>query len=280
MPNALARPTRLGSNGAGEAIALGDSMNQSGGARARLLAQLGALPPSDVIQPKLPVAEAVDDARELSEVTGRSAVRTKLLEVGLSVEILDALGDAIGALNEFEHERLVERNAWKSRGAAVLEQRALWLREEMLAACKFNLRDLAPAGAFERITNSEDEADLIYDLRELSQLVSENLAAFDDNLSFDARVLAAEATSLLGGLGAYSNLNEAALHQRFVLGSRSHAREWRDRAYTHLVNLTTEIRMAGAYAFRGDIGMRRLFVSACPAPTAVTLRTAIRALAG
>ncbi len=205
----------------------------------QLRVELLQLPEATVCEPTGRLATFVGDAARLYSTLQRASLRAKLTAVGLDARRVEALGAAIEAVR-LSQSRLLWARSPDAEFAEALES-ALELREELNAACHWNLRARDVGAALVRISDSSDCVELAIDLRELAQLVTDHASDFDVDESFDA------AGSVRQALALADELNAIADRVAPVA-----VVEMRDRAFTHLADLVDEIRHAGSYAFRRD----------------------------
>ncbi len=269
------------------------STDASARALQALMPRLQTLTKREVLAPRVRTGLVLADLTELVHVLARPVVRQRLLAIGVERERFEELKQALEALREAENQRVRIRGESRSRARSDALQRAAWLRDELLAACRWNLRSGAPGGALERITDSDDPIDLAQDLRELVQLIQDNAGAFRRDRSFNADVRCTEAQELgrqlrsqrdnsasgeLDTLGVSPDEASSPRVSAAVLGV---VEDTRNRAFTHAWCLAQELRDAGLYAFRGHEESRRLFLSSHPPhPRRQGLSSTIRALAG
>ncbi len=155
-----------------------------------------------------------------------------------------------------QSEWVVLRDRSKSEAQQEREQRGYAERAELLAACRFNLREeRAAQGTLSAIAQGEGVPDLVQDLRDLAELVERHRPAFAADQSFNAD----EAPELARSLAAEI---EAGLSSERLSTSQAAAKLLRDRAYTYLDDLVAELREAGRYAFRKDSAVAARFASA------------------
>lgn len=153
---------------------------------------------------------------------------------------------------------LCSREAWCTgttrRGADVTEGRrggeieteAASLRRRMLAASRFNLRDVREAQvALATIRGGNGVDDLVQDLFDLASVCVKYAPAFDADRSFDVDEHIDKARTL------GRRLSHVVSSVRLGTDATA-ARELRDRAFSYMQELVNEIRFAGRYAFRDD----------------------------
>ena len=232
---------------------------RTGPALQQLISRLMAQRARPVALPRGPLTTVFADAEELVRLVERREVRRGLLAVGVAPDRLAELPLAIAALREAETQRLLERAAVRSPSRSEAEQAAVVLREEIRAACGWNLRTTFARGALARITDSTDPADLMQDLIELGQLLRENRNAFGNDHTFDLPARSSQAVALAGELGRAPSYPPTSGPRRS--DPPPSAAEVRDRAFSYLSTLAEELHQAGQYAFRSDHDIRRLFTA-------------------
>jgi hypothetical protein len=210
-------------------------------ALGKLKSELERLDGAQLSQPRVQIRHVLADARALSGSVEPSRVRLKLVSTGLPSQRLEALAMAIEALEQAE-SRLIRARCPDGSHAKILEK-ALVLRERMLAACVWNLRRCEVSSELARISDGTAWDELVIDLRELAALLEEYEEHFFGDRSFSPGENAREALRLaedLSELGEHLDMKNVA----------PEVVELRDRAFTYLVDLVEEIRAAGSYAFR------------------------------
>jgi hypothetical protein len=218
-------------------------------------AELANIGPSETIATTIPVATFVQEAFNLSRMVAEPAVRAGLLEVGLEAARLDALPRAVGALEEAEAR-------WRATSPRSLpdthlenEKAAAELRARVIQVAKFALRrDRVAQGAIAAIQQGRGLDDLTSDLGALAKLLETHADAFASNRRFDRAAAGRELLRLRDAL-------RQGEHQQADPLVRTAAKLLRDRAFTHLHRLTSEVREAAAVAFASDLGLLRRFQS-------------------
>lgn len=212
---------------------------------------LMALGDDSLLEPRIQLGAFLDEARELSAILSRASVAKRIRSVGVPQGRLDALELAVEALADSEMCWATARDAQKSEREIQAEPLAYFLRDEMVAACRFNLDRSEVAELLARVTAGEGLHDLAQDLRELSDFVRDHAASFSGDTSFDPLSCADEAVELARSIAVDAGPDEGA---RALL-------EQRDRAFTYLVGLVEQLRQAGRYAYRGTPEARAYFAS-------------------
>jgi hypothetical protein len=210
----------------------------------------------EVDEPRLPMATALQEANDLWTLVSDPRIGTALVKVGLNPEAVDRLREVLDAAREAQSEWTVLRDASKSQQQTDLEEEAQRLRAELLAASRWSLRaDRVAMAILSAIATGEGIEDLTQDLSDLAELVTRKRDLFATDTTFDARRAADEASALAGKLAAGTSTERLADEQ-------ARAKDLRNRAYTLLDDLVSEIRQAGQYAFRKDARLRQEFTSA------------------
>lgn len=236
-----------------------------------LSAQLQALPEDMLVEPKVQVALVLDEARELLGLLRRSGIRERIKSVGVPEGELDELGPVIDAVEEAEKLWAAKRDENKSLRQVQAEALAYSLRDEMVAACRFNLSGLESVEVLARVTDGENARDLVQDLRELATFVSENVSAFVGDSSFEPLLCSEEARELAAAIAVDGEPTAEALEYQ----------ELRDRALTLLCGRVQQLREAGRYAFRGTVEARAFFSSnLCPTRRRHPLPSLVQVLTG
>lgn len=123
--------------------------------------------------------------------------------VGMTLAIRDELEQMIGATRAAQSQWTVCRDRSKDEAQRKREESGATLRSDLLAACRFNLRDdrtaLATLGA---ISQGDGVADLVQDLSDLATLIEQRRAAFERDKTFDPSKRAEAARSLSSEIAA------------------------------------------------------------------------------
>jgi hypothetical protein len=240
-------------------------------ALSQLLGRLQNIEPDNLLEPKVQLSLVIDEARELQEILDRPVVRERLRGVGVAEVTIVELDLAIGALVESERRWCKARDAAKTARQAEAEGLGYALRDEMVAACRFNLSGVEVLELLARVTDGENPRDLVQDLLELSAFLRDNAAAFGNDTLFEPLVCSDEARELADAIAVDHEPDASALEHL----------ELRDRAFTYLCERMQQLRQAGAYALRGSVTARRYFApGSAPARRRRPLPSAVRALAG
>jgi hypothetical protein len=208
--------------------------------------ELDAIPSADVRTPNVRVAVYHQDTNDLKTLVARDDIRARLLAVGLEQSTLTALPVALDASRSAQSAWVVSTDRSKPTAQRDREQRGYEHRSEMIAACRWNLRaNRAVQAALDVISEGDGIPDLIQDLRDIGALTEANLPAFARDETFDAKEAVETARSLADEI--------AAGQSSFTTDEGStKAKDLRDRAWTHLWNLDSEIRAAARHAYRND----------------------------
>jgi hypothetical protein len=224
-------------------------VDSHGGALEQVWHLLAQIPQAELCEPQVQIALVLAEAQELQGILQQARIWQRVAATGLPRERMDLLGPASEALRDAETRWI------KALYPAPAHARALEdgqrLRDEMLSACRWNLRLRAVSSELARITDSTDPLELSMDLRELAEVVSDHLADFNADHSFRAAEAAGQSRDLARALAAVENAQLRA----------DEASELRSRAFTYLADLMDEVRAAGRHAFRGTGDARRLFAS-------------------
>jgi len=214
-----------------------------------------ALPAADVGAPDIPIAISLQENANLSTLTKDPAVRTRLVNVGLVVGLLDSLDDDIDATRAAQSDWVVLRDKSKSAGQRALEDEGYAQRKSIVSACRWNLRaDRVALGVLSAIVEGEGVPDMIQDLSDLATLMESRLSAFASDQTFDAQAAIQKARTLVGDLEGGVGLEKFTKEQ-------AEAKDLRDRAFTYLSNRVNQIREAGRYAYVDDEAMTKKFGS-------------------
>ena len=194
----------------------------------------------------MPLDTFFKEAADLVHTVGLPRVRKRLIAVGGEAGDLDKLPVALAAAQEAQAAWVSVRGRSYSNTLVELIARAYGERGDLVAAARFHLRgDRVGAEALSAIGDGVGLDDLVQDLFALWRLIEQNREAFTRDRTFDARARAKGARDLA------MRLQQTQTEERFDI-MKHELRDRRDRAYTLLSRLVTEIRRAGRYAFRGD----------------------------
>ena len=211
-----------------------------------LIPILLTIPAADVREPARPMAIALQEAHDLHAVLEQDDTSSSLLAVGFDPARITDLPIATDAAREAQSRWVVVRDRSKPEAQRERETDGIALRQELVAACRWNLRyDARAQSVLDAIVDGEGVADLVQDLLDLAMLITRHLPHFDADQSIDAPAQAESARSLASEIAEGLSQGRADDTQR-------DAKLLRDRAHTHLAMIVTDIRRAGRYAFRDD----------------------------
>jgi hypothetical protein len=217
--------------------------------------RLQSIPTADVYAPELPVPTILQEANELLTFIGEKSIWQTLTSIGVEPSARDLLEQAIGATRAAQSQWTVVRDRQKSDAQREREERAQTERADLMAACRYHLRDDPVAqGKLSLIAEGEGAADLGQDLNDLATLIERKQVAFENDKTFDVAERVERARSLS------SEVSAGTCGERLETDQAS-AIDLRDRAYTFLDRLVTRLREAGRYAFRNDEHLRKRFAS-------------------
>lgn len=216
---------------------------------------LDAIAIDDIREPDIPLVVALQEGNDLHTSIQKDDTWDRLLAVGVAPAALDGLPVAVAATRQAQSEWTVIRDRGKLQAQRDREAAGVALRTDLVAGCRWNLRADATAQAvLDEIVQGEGVPDLVQDLLDLATLMSRHVAAFDGDETLDAAAKAEEARSLAGEISA-------GLSEGKTPGDHQAAKLLRDRAFTHMDRLITELREAGRYAFRKEPRRAAAFAS-------------------
>jgi hypothetical protein len=217
--------------------------------------ELEAIPKEKLRRPVLPMATALQEANDLLELCRGPDVSAALAEVGISSALTDDLALRLQAAREAQSAWASFRDGIARAPLAALEARAESHRRDMLAACRFGLRRTCDARVSLASFRGRAGLDgLVQDLFDLATLAERHAGAFERDRSFDAGESIFEARELARSLSL-------AVSEARLGAASSAALELRNRAFTHMDELVSELRAAGRYAFRHDPDTAKRFTS-------------------
>ena len=216
--------------------------------------QLLEIAVEDLRSPGIPVPSVVQEASDLVEVCKKPNVHEALVVVGQEPGFVVELERRMVATRESQSLWQSVRDQTKSSSLVELEAQAQGLRSEMLSAGRFNLKEREALSSLALIRAGETVDDLVQDLFDLATLFEKHAPAFERDRSFDLVTRVAEARTLGDQLSA--GISEERLDPE-----PTGTRELRDRAFTYLDDMMSEIRSAGRYAFRRNPSLSKLFTS-------------------
>ncbi len=221
----------------------------------RLLSPILSALPADILHtPHMPVHAIVHEAEDLHEWSMQD--RAALAAKGLNIRTIRYLEPASGALRYTEAE--LDKVRFSGPGAQEFwmehSPQGFELRDRLLNDFLFAYRNNALVlGQVRTIAEGNSGSNMVHDLMKLSALGTENHEELD-RISFDpvllerAMVTADRMATLLG-----EHVTESTIERG--------AREWRDRAFTHLHRLMTDIRDYGRYVFYRNEERYRGYIS-------------------
>ena len=195
--------------------------------------------------PDMPVDVFNQEAENLYQV----AVSDKedLMARGLEEETIELLAKAAGACryaeaawNKERNEKQAAEREWKEKSPG-----AYSLRSDLLSELEFAFyEDHELQSAIDRIRDGNGDADMIQDLMDLSVLGKDHLEKLQET-GFDAAMLdqAENMADQMSVLLARANGTK---------DSNSESKEIRDKAYSYLKELVSEVRRYGKFVFRKD----------------------------
>ncbi|HEU4411484.1 MAG TPA: hypothetical protein VFS43_39935 [Polyangiaceae bacterium] len=223
-------------------------------ALASVSALLAELPEDEVRPPPLPIDRMSAEAHTLA-LTAESA-RAELVAKGLDPAQIERLPVLARAATEAQSQVNALRGAQRSQDEIALENEAVELRADMMAAGRFGLRKNNDAqAALDRVQEGNGLDDLVQDLKDL--------AAINDRYAADLEVIGADPKGKAARARALAGKLEIVLATRRAADRTEHAAmDTRDRAATLLAETMADVRAAGVYAFRKDPRMLAKFRSA------------------
>jgi hypothetical protein len=229
---------------------------------------LDAIPEADVKHPPDAIDQELMNAGTfLAQVEDQDDLLKALLRVGLKASTFEDFKTAIAALRAAQ--MLLDRSRSprrKPEEQKTLEDNGVILRDDILAACRWNLRhNLSLQPTLDAISEGQSIGDLIADLNTLAQILEDNQKIFQADKSFEAKAQAKAARA------AADTLLEAVADRRPTM-SRADAMSMRNRAWTHFDRTFQELRDAAQYAFRKLPEKLALFAPQEPSPQETTPR--------
>lgn len=202
---------------------------------------LRALPRASAVRPDVAVSQVLDEARALEALLAKLGPELSRT-AGLDKRTLADLGKRREALDILESAWLTARVIATPRSVGSVRDSAEQLKRDGMAGLRWYARDDADVQrALDRIDEGTGDADLVDDLRKLSDLVDEHRALLKKaNLPKKA----GEAMRTLADTLAET------VAERPVDVEVAQAEDMRNRAYWHLRDVMAEVRAAGRYAFR------------------------------
>jgi chaperonin cofactor prefoldin len=213
-------------------------------------AALLALDPSFAANIDRPVADIVQEARELEAVLDK--VAKKLVKHSrLDKAIASSLAARRAALDAAEALWTEHRVAALDKSQKATREKAEALKQDMIQALRHFLEeDEQVQKRVDDIIPGTDLADLVDDLKKLAALVDEHAAALKK------ADLPAQAAKSARDFAEALSVGAA---ERAASADGAEAKELRNRAYWWLRGAMDEIRSAGRYVFRDDPKMLKVF---------------------
>jgi hypothetical protein len=187
-----------------------------------LLPKLKAIPPSQVRYPDMPVEQAAKEGQVMATAAEEDA--GAITAIGVAPELIAGLGVAVGAFRASQAKLTAAIGEVKEAGRQWMEEepKAAELRSELLDALSYGLRNIPDAKkALKRIREGEGSLDMIKDIQALAELGSMNQNELK-KMNYDA----------------------------FIEKGSAGAKDLRDRAFTYMRRIMSEILDAAEYAFR------------------------------
>ena len=206
---------------------------------------INAIPAEAIVVPSLPVGAYLQECENLYQWA--LVDLAKFTAIGITKAMLDDLPVRAGACREAQS---IWMKDFRSQQAAQLQWSeqspvAYALRNELIHAMRYGFRnESALLGRVSAIAEGTGDPDMIQDLNDLHVLGNEN-AALLLAVGITAEKLAQAATlsDEMAELLALANGNKA---------EQSQTKTIRDKAYTHLKQLTDEVYAAGKFLFWKD----------------------------
>lgn len=216
---------------------------------------LDAIAIDDIREPDLPIVVALQEGNDLHTSIQKDDTWDRLLAVGVPPAALADLPLAVAATRQAQSEWTVLRDRGKPQAQRDREVVGAALRADLVAACRWNLRANTTAQAvLDQIVQGEGVPDLVQDLLDVATLIERHEEAFAGDETFDATAKAEEARSSAAEISA-------GLSEGKTPGDHQAAKRLRDRAFTHMDRIVTELREAGRYAFRKEPRRAAAFAS-------------------
>lgn len=212
------------------------------------------MPADAVHESPYPPHSMVGEANALYEVAQK--YRGALLAVGLDERFIDDLPKRTQALAGAQAARAMVPDAKRSAEELAIEEEAYKVRNELHAAGRYATRKNPQAqSALDKISEGTGFDDGIQDLKDLS-LFCDTYTAEMKSVGVALPEMSKRALELAGAF------EQQLAKRRTASDAERDATNLRDRAATHLYDAMTEIRSAGAFAFRNDPSILPLFRSA------------------
>ena len=209
-----------------------------------LLPKLKAMDKKALRKQDMPMEQAVNEGAIMATAASQDADALKA--VGLDGSVITELGASVNALRYAQGQYVAAIGELKdaSKQWATEEPQAYALRDDLLSAMSFGLRKVPDAvKAVRRIREGSGGADMIQDLSALAQLGKKYPGELK-TINFDAGLLD-QATEKAGNLGQL-------YAKAFVEKGTADAKDLRDRAFSYMRAVMSEVLDAAEYAFRKD----------------------------
>ncbi|MEL6180748.1 MAG: hypothetical protein AAFS10_17435 [Myxococcota bacterium] len=213
---------------------------------------LMAIPESEVHKPNFSMSlYLLEGSRILALLIEKPGVRAELIKAAMEVggvqlteeNLMPMLTSRLGAARYAQASWDALRTNRKPEEWAQMVESGQELRGDMVSSARWNLRrDRLAQGTLNALQEGDGVPDLIADLDALAVMYLNKAEAFTRDKHVDAPALAAQAQEL-------AQMLRAAVVQQSQ-ETRSNSVALRNRAWTHLDVLMTEIRAAARYIFR------------------------------
>jgi hypothetical protein len=209
-----------------------------------LLPILKAIPKKDIRRPDMPVVQAIKEAEIMAEAAAQD--NPTFVAVGLSKDEAALLAQAAGALRYSEAVLTAALGEIKDASKQWLEKepQGYELRADILAAVSYALRSIPDASkSIKKIREGAGGFDMIQDLLALSELGKKYKEQLQ-KINFDLTKLdtAAELADQLGRV----------FSKAFIEKGSSGPKDLRDRAFSYMRSIMSEILAVAEYVFRKD----------------------------
>ena len=219
------------------------------------MTEVMTLDESEVHAPNIPIAVALQEASDLSVLLSDNEVASTMATIGVHAEQIERLAQLIEVCRDAQSQWMIARDRSKDQAQKEREAAGADMRTELIAACRWNLRENNTAQAtLSAIASGAGVADLVQDLADLGELILKHAASFAMDSTLDPTKTAETAHSTAAALA------DGLSGERYDQTQRK-AKALRDRTYTLLADEVTDLRGAGRYAFRNTPKMLRNFGS-------------------
>lgn len=203
---------------------------------------LKSIPDTATVVPAFPVGTYLQESENLYHWALTDL--EKFLSIGINKEMLDDLPVRAGACREAQSIWMKDFRSQQDAQVQWNEQSPLAyeMRDALLHTMRYAFRnDAALMGRVRAVADGIGHADMIQDLNDLTVLGRENLALLQGIGVDEAKLNEASALSdQMATLLAQANGDKAEQSQSKII---------RDKAYTHLKELTDEVYAAGKFLF-------------------------------